>query len=204
MKKAVQLIELSEEPSADLLFSLERERFASDLSGQAPARDLSFVLAISPATITLASWWIGEVYCDESFGGSKFVEGLWEKDVIELFIREEGTSRYQEFNLSPAGLWWSAVFDGYRKRSPQALAPKSAFTITDREESLSFTALTILRSEIQLKLPAPNRLAANVCAIFSQPKQQFFSVCDLGSGKPDFHKVEKICPVLIKKYSGAA
>ncbi|MDR0498767.1 MAG: hypothetical protein LBH03_03395, partial [Holophagales bacterium] len=46
-----------------------------------------------------------------------FVEGLWESDVVELFLVNPRTGFYIEFNLGPRGAWWFCSFDAPRKRT---------------------------------------------------------------------------------------
>ena len=41
--------------------------------------------------------------------------GLWEETCFELFVAEKDSSRYREFNLSPAGHWNVFRFESYRK-----------------------------------------------------------------------------------------
>lgn len=76
-----------------------------------------------------------------------FVEGIWRYDAAELFIAEAEVSeaplmslanedttqtqrwknvRYQEFNFSPLGAWWSCVFDSYRVRASKQPLPLEA------------------------------------------------------------------------------
>ncbi len=40
---------------------------------------------------------------------------LWEETCFEFFIAAKDSSRYREFNLSPAGHWNVFCFDAYRK-----------------------------------------------------------------------------------------
>jgi hypothetical protein len=41
--------------------------------------------------------------------------GLWEETCFEFFLGVQGSERYWEFNLSPAGHWNIYRFDGYRQ-----------------------------------------------------------------------------------------
>jgi hypothetical protein len=41
-------------------------------------------------------------------------DGLWERTCFECFIREPGSKRYHEFNLSPSTEWAHYEFDDYR------------------------------------------------------------------------------------------
>lgn len=111
--------------------------------------------------------------CDEVEG---FVAGLWHKDVGEFFlIAEDG--RYQEFNLSPSGAWWSARFRGYRDQECECPCP-SVVTQAARSRSGWKASLTVLRSEtIDWK-------RFQVTAILDG---RYFS-SGLCAGEPDFHR----------------
>lgn len=63
---------------------------------------------------------------------------LWEETCFEFFLGVKNSSRYWEFNLSPAGDWNVYRFDGYR----QAMQEEVAFTtlpfrVEQREKSLA-------------------------------------------------------------------
>jgi hypothetical protein len=111
--------------------------------------------------------------CDEVSG---FVEGLWNRDVGEFFlIAADG--RYQEFNLSPTGAWWSARFRGYRDQECQ-LPDLSVTSTGARSRSGWKASLTVPVSEIL------EWERYQVTAILGG---RFFSTgrCE---GEPDFHR----------------
>src|SRR5262245_16619513 len=61
-------------------------------------------------------------------GPAAFTEGLWEWDVLEVFLRAQETDeaeRYVELELGPGGHWLALAFDGVRRRSAElrTLAP---------------------------------------------------------------------------------
>lgn len=81
--------------------------------------------------------------CEEAEG---FVAGLWQKDVGEIFlIAQDG--RYQEFNLSPTGAWWSARFRGYRDQECECPCP-SVRTTASRSRAGWRAQLSVSCSEI--------------------------------------------------------
>jgi len=42
-------------------------------------------------------------------------DGLWQHTCFEAFVRNTGSSKYWEFNLSPSCQWAAYRFDGYRE-----------------------------------------------------------------------------------------
>ena len=58
---------------------------------------------------------------DDTLKIGEFYEGLWERDVIEFFIMDGLSGKYQEFNFSPAGAWWTAFFKEYRTPSNESM-----------------------------------------------------------------------------------
>lgn len=122
-----------------------------------------------------------------SFG--EFVEGLWEGAVIELFLAEEGTSRYQEINLAPSGAWWSCAFDSYRARA--SLPPPRSIKIfaSPRGEILELGA-AIKRNELAIQTGFGERNRANLSAILGSGNNRSYLSLSPSSGEPDFHRVE--------------
>lgn len=111
--------------------------------------------------------------CDEVSG---FVEGLWNRDVGEFFlIAADG--RYQEFNLSPTGAWWSARFRGYRDQEC-SLPGLSVTTSAARSRSGWKATLSVPVSEV---LPWERY---QVTAILGG---RYFSSGEC-VGEPDFHR----------------
>ena len=121
-----------------------------------------------------------------AFKAEGFVEGLWEQDVAEFFISDRRTGHYQEFNLSPGGAWWSALFVAPRvRKDPQ---PESqAFGV--RTEILWTATEWVGR----LSFPQPDlfHTAVNFTAITAgREGRRFYSLAALGSATPDFHRPE--------------
>ncbi len=63
---------------------------------------------------------------------------LWEETCFEFFIAVKGSSRYWEFNLSPAGHWNVFRFAGYRKgmQADTAIGPLP-FSVRHLHDTLS-------------------------------------------------------------------
>lgn len=118
----------------------------------------------------------------------KFIEGLWEDDVLEAFISTTN-NQYLEINLSPNGNWWACYFDDYRKRSNQILNTKNSPTVRlikfdsiQLEEELFFRG----RFFTNLKIPGSK---FNITAItYSEDKPKYFSLNSMKAlNQVDFH-----------------
>ena len=121
----------------------------------------------------------------------RFVEGLWEGDVLELFLANPKTGFYVEFNLGPCGAWWCCTFDSPRVR---ASAPEPFKGVTARAkptEAAWDSTLTIpLRSLPPSLAFDPDITKGNITFCLGKP-QQFVTLADLGGGTPDFHRPDK-------------
>ena len=120
-----------------------------------------------------------------------FVEGLWEGDVVELFLVNPDTGFYIEFNLGPRGAWWCCTFDSPRAR---AAAPEPLPGITTRarptEAAWDSTLAIPLRSLPPSLNFDPDTTKGNITFCLGRP-QQFITLADLGGGTPDFHRPGK-------------
>ena len=112
--------------------------------------------------------------CDEVEG---FVAGLWQRDVGEFFL-VAADGRYQEFNLSPTGAWWSARFRGYRDQECECPCD-SVITSAARSRSGWRARLSVLRSEV---------IEWNRFQVTAVLGGRYFSTGDC-TGEPDFHKL---------------
>ena len=124
----------------------------------------------------------------------EFVEGLWERDVVEIFFGEANSTRYQEFNVSPRGAWWTMAFSQYRTRMTTKPMPgirchsavvgeawRAAIAIPLRELTISWSC---------------EAGSLNAAAIQGSP-QRFATAADLGGGEPDFHRAERFPRALL-------
>jgi hypothetical protein len=124
-----------------------------------------------------------------------FVEGLWERDVAELFLCDESGPGYQEFNFAPSGAWWSCHFSSYRQRDLsfrgatladcRAVADGAGWRVAAMLPAAAFAGGFSLRGR-----------RANVSAILGAEPRLYFSVAPI-PGEPDFHK-SPFFPVLAR------
>jgi hypothetical protein len=121
MKVFESLISLS----ADDVRALPRESRLVDWSGNPLPLPIGWCLALDPDTVWFLCSLPGGGRSSSSSG--EFVEGLWEEDVAELFIKSpDGV--YQELNIAPSGAWWSMTLDAYRIRRPSPRRPEVRYT----------------------------------------------------------------------------
>jgi hypothetical protein len=124
----------------------------------------------------------------------EFVEGLWEQDVAELFVMgPEGM--YQEFNVSPGGAWWCAVFSTYREQERTFQCPSVVTRASSRSEC--WTAGLSLELSDLLVLPGGDLSQARlqVASILCSGQPEYLCSGHSSGGEPDFHRAENFRPV---------
>lgn len=65
----------------------------------------------------------------------RFIEGLWESSVAEIFIKPENGENYVELHLAPDGSWWGCYFESYRERASQTF-PTSEVSLVKEGQNL--------------------------------------------------------------------
>lgn len=118
----------------------------------------------------------------------EYYEGLWERDVIELFITEESGESYREIHLSPNCLWWNARFQSYRKRDDSfCRAPAPIASCGVLEPAGWQAAVSIPASVLHFDFRDAETKRANVSAIFG-PERSYMSYYPMQLAEPDFHR----------------
>lgn len=136
-------------------------------------------------------------YCDRDLALGRFQEGLWEKDVAEIFVAGPDPS-YQEINVSPTGAWWSALFSNYREFQQEVrFEPTIAASISEQRWEIEFTAslddLVPWRN-----VPPPQRLISST-AILHSPEPHYFAWNHTTGGEPDFHRRDLFQPLKLER-----
>jgi len=111
---------------------------------------------------------------------------LWEETCLEFFLAPQNSSRYWEFNLSPAGHWNVYRFQAYRQGMAEGEAFSSLpFRVQRRWDSL------VLHLEFDLGriFPAKRRLEAAIAAVIKARDGQvtYWALVHPGP-QPDFHR----------------
>jgi hypothetical protein len=143
---------------------------------------------------------------DESAVG--FVEGLWSKDVAEIFFtsstkkhtntlhqKHANANSYQEFNFSPSGAWWSACFSDYRQRAAVTTQPtlNSLQTILRDSSWLVIAAIDINSCDVVFDETS----LVHISAIYHAPMDVYLTSYK-GPKKfaPDFHRLDCFVPLI--------
>jgi hypothetical protein len=122
-----------------------------------------------------------------------FVEGLWEQDVVELFIGQANSARYQEWNLSADGAWWAMSFKSYRERDPNSSQPKGIEIFISREDNTNSWIGGLKIPLGSLEVPLSQESTVHIAGIiYPQDGARNKHPCYLTSaapktGEPDFH-----------------
>lgn len=112
-------------------------------------------------------------------------DGLWEHEVVELFVAGEGEPvPYTELEVSPYGHHLLLTFVGVREATARAL-PADVHVTRDRD---GWRASAWIPAE---HLP-PRPWRVNACAIHGLgPARRYLSAVPLGGAAPDFHQPER-------------
>lgn len=181
--------------SISVIDQLPYSQFSTDWFGVSSKENVSFVVALDPTSIWVSVKFPSKVLLHPKDKADSFIEGLWDYDVFELFLCDDVTERYQEFNLSPGGAWWSASFLRYRER--EGIQQNGIKTWAKNEENGQFHSyLQILRGSLAISFSCSNNSRANVTAILGNP-QKFFSHEKLSAPQPDFHIVNQLQQIII-------
>jgi hypothetical protein len=111
---------------------------------------------------------------------------LWEEICFEFFLGIQDTSKYWEFNLSPAGHWNIYRFDDYRQGMQEEIAFASLpFTVENTVEGVSLA----LDCNLDTLVPVDQRLDLAIGTVI-KTKDQVFGYWALThpGAQADFHR----------------
>ena len=124
---------------------------------------------------------------------------LWRYDAAEFFITTPGGERYMEFNLSPNGAWWAAVFSEPRVEDAAFTDWRPGVTASGQSTADGWQCEALISAE-SLKEIGINlsdcKLAA--CAILNSPQQVFLSTALPCDTQPDFHRPDLWEPAIFE------
>jgi hypothetical protein len=165
-----------------------------DWFGQAARYPASFRLSLQDGLLTYSFSALKTPECEITHQAGDFVEGLWERDVAELFVMGP-LGEYQEFNLSPRGAWWCAVFSGYRQRAAVLPCP-SAQVWAEWGDGFWSARLSVDINDLPvLQGQGLQEARLNVTAILNPDQPEYLCFGHQGGGDPDFHRAENFLPV---------
>jgi hypothetical protein len=178
------------------VFSLPFTEFKKDWYGKVPQARTSFLFGTDEENLFFALKCEKPAAFDKQHKPGEYTENLWQYDVAELFIVEPGSGRYQEFNLSPAGSWWSMLFSDYRVRDLAHFSmPKGLQCSGSVSEHRWQAALMVPLQSLSLPRMALKEYRFNVCSIINGAEKQYLSWAESKSEKPDFHRTEHYVPL---------
>lgn len=113
-------------------------------------------------------------------------DGLWKETCLEVFVGENGSERYWEFNLSPAGHWNVYRFSSYRKDKREEPAYSSLPVRIRTEPGALRLSLDLVLEKI---LSADKAIEVGVCAVLrtATGRRSHWALAHPGL-RPDFHR----------------
>jgi hypothetical protein len=122
-----------------------------------------------------------------------FVEGLWLSDVVELFLLSPD-GRYQEWNISVDGAWWSMCFSTYREAVPHSVEPQGVRVWIERSQDSWQAVFSVPHSS--LGVPLDITTSAHISGIiYQEGVPTYLSSAGARPSKPDFHDPRHFRPL---------
>jgi len=168
--------------SAEQVLSVPQGSNATDWYGALLPTPLSWCVAIDPEALWFACTLPGGSLCSSVAG--EFVEGLWEEDVAELFIKSP-SGEYQEINVAPSGAWWAMTLDEYRVRRVSPIRPELRFISTTVAKEHWSVVVAFSRSSMEVAI-SPQALL-HVSGMWYREEPCFLSSRPPSGLDPDYH-----------------
>jgi len=176
------------------IFNLNFFSITHDWFGKTVNNSPSFLLGYNEINIYFAFSNNHKPFFNKKHKINTYNEGLWEYDVAEFFIFDIKAKKYQEFNLSPTGSWWTMLFCDYRKQDQNNLTiPDRIEIYSDYSEKMWQVALKLPLNQLSVDFFDPGNCTGNVCAIVNK-NRKYLSWAKSCSQKPDFHLVKSFLP----------
>jgi hypothetical protein len=145
------------------------------------------VIALDPKHLWFAGSLPGGGVSLSNAKHGEFFEGLWEGDVLELFIKEP-SGRYFEFNVSPQGAWWGMELSSYRERASYLRLPRVTLIETEVLSDRWTALVCIERSSLPVAMAADSTI--HVSGIVHGTKSRYLSSNPVAKIPPDFHHLD--------------
>ncbi|MEM1294760.1 MAG: hypothetical protein AAGH89_05300 [Verrucomicrobiota bacterium] len=168
----------------EALLDLPKQQFQTDWFGEELGSKAEFCIAATPdALLFLVVVENSPIFTNHPPG--TFAENLWEKDVGELFISQAQGFPYQEWNVSPAGAWWSQRFSETRIPDPYFVPDKSTIARTAPCGNGWVSWMQIPYNE---DLLSTSRIDVTMILTDSEGQRRFLSCRPEPDIAPDFHR----------------
>jgi hypothetical protein len=96
----------------------------SDWRGLQTRTAVHALLILDDAHLHLAAWMPGPPWAFPDAVPGRFRPGLWQRDVVELFLCDGEGDGYREYHLSPGGEWWMGCFSAPRVGAGEVALPR--------------------------------------------------------------------------------
>ncbi len=186
---------LSQPPPREAFLQAPRARIETEWSGRPLQAPLEYSLAFFPGGLALSGSIAREL---SSLPGQRpeFQAGLWQGDVVELFLGQRDSEEYLELN------WWAQHFGSYRKASQEqtceSLEPQ-IYSLPGKQSWQFYLSL-------ELALPPVEQRTCNVSAIFGSHQRDYLTACPPPekASEADFHlSALRRPPLLLPAFFGS-
>jgi hypothetical protein len=196
VKSFIPFYKLPEHIEIECLFKLPFFHFEYDWFAEPLCMSATFLIGRNTENLYFAFMCTQKAFINENHQKNVYCEGLWKYDVAEFFISDLKSGQYQEFNISPAGSWWTMLFSEYRKEDHNNFKfPQQIEIFSHLSENSWQAALSIPTDQLSLDFSDLTKRTANVCAIVNGRDRKYLSWANINSDKPDFHKYSSFLPI---------
>jgi hypothetical protein len=101
-------------PTAGRMYREHRLCLDRDWRGVPAPVMVHALLVLDDACLHLAAWLHGPAWVFADAVPGRYRRGLWQRDVVELFLCDREGDGYREYHLSPGGEWWMGCFSAPR------------------------------------------------------------------------------------------
>lgn len=170
----------------DEVVGLHRSAQTQDWYGRTNGMPLSWTVAVDPTALWFCCSLPAGRHRSSPHARGAFVEGLWEEDVAELFIKDP-SGRYQELNFHPSGAWWSMTHSSYRVRDLESMPPILNSIHTEVAQDVWRVVASFDRRSFQIPLLAESLLHISGI-VRGKDEVVFLSSHPATHTAPDFHR----------------
>lgn len=139
--------------------------------------------------------WYDSLNIDREIAQDRSVRGLWERDVVEIFLKPEAYDDYFQIEVSPLGQWLDAhvhvprvdVDFHWESKLKLAVSIEESEKIWRLFAALPFEGL--MRAGRSVKRPADGEVwRLNLCRVAGEePRREYLSWRPTFTPQPDFH-----------------
>ena len=115
-------------------------------------------------------------------------DGLWAHTCFELFVADDNTDRYREFNFSPSGQWAAYAFDAYRTPAAESLTdtnPSPPITVAIATDTLAVDVV-VAAAALPANVGGPLQVAIAAVVEDIDGRLSYWALHHSGA-HPDFH-----------------